>query len=98
MRVTLHSVRPLVLLNLNGGAYPAMSLAIDVIEDPVIGTVGAQTVTAASRDANGWWTDAAFPIDGNEFLFTLTIPNLGAEPTIQEMPALELAFMESSVF
>ena len=97
-RIALHSLRPLVLCDLLGGAYPEVSVAVDLIQDPAVGTAETKTVTSTSRDENGWWTSDKFPLTAGELAFTVTIPSLGESTEIREIPAVEIALDRSSVF
>lgn len=98
LRAALHAVRDLVLLPA-GATYPTFELSIQPALDPRFPASGpaASVFTSASRDGNGWWTDSRFPLEGNEFVGTLTIPS-AAGLVIQEIPAIELAFQAKSIF
>lgn len=97
-RSVVHGLRPLLSLDLRGGSYPAVSVAISASPEPRFDSPLAATVSTASVDGNGWISDAAFPLEVGEARFTVTVPDLGANPTQREFPALELAHAPSSVF
>lgn len=97
-RSVLHAIRPLAIMDLNGGVVPQISILIEAASDPSFTVVQSATLTALSKDENGWWTSSVFPMEGNEFRFTITLQIVGGQPIIREFPALELAFEPVSVF
>lgn len=99
VRCHIRAVRPLAIANPTG-AVPPLTVAVTAAARPTFQATVAATVTnvaASSVDDNGWLTDAAFPMEGNEFAFVASVGNLGSN-TLQEFPALELAFTAKSVF
>lgn len=99
LRCSIQGLRPLLLLDLNGGTYPLITITIQAATEPRFGAATDSVVVDTSDlDDNGWIRSSSFPLEGNEFIFTVTIPDLGPEPVIRELPALEIAFSTTSVF
>lgn len=99
-RHALHSIRPLLVLDLASGGdpYPTVSVLIYGANEPRFAAPDTGTVTSASMDDNGWLTDSFFPREAAEFYFEIRVPSLGHSNYLVEIPALELAYEVKSVF
>lgn len=96
-RASLMAMRPIFLLDLLGGSYPTITITVTGYSEAR--TVAfTETFSMADADDNGVITCAPMPLSANEFRFAVSIPSLGAAPTIRELTGLELYYEEASIF
>ncbi|HKV13342.1 MAG TPA: hypothetical protein VJ725_34695 [Thermoanaerobaculia bacterium] len=96
-RASITGVRPIFLLDLLGGAYPTVTIFVTGYNEART-AVFTETLTTADADANGVIQGAPLPLSATEFRFSLSIPTLGAAPTIRELTGLEIFYDEVSIF
>lgn len=96
-RAAITGIRPIFLLDLLGGAYPTVTVTVTGFNEART-AVFAETLSMADADANGVIQGAPLPLSATEFRFSLSIPTLGAAPTIRELTGLEIFYEEASIF